>query len=191
MRGRMKREFGGRLIDVAGAIDMHCHPFPDLFPRLADDIDIAIAARDAGLKALMLKCHHESTVSRAYLIQRVVPGIRVFGGVVLNSYVGGINPAAVEAALRLGGKEVWMPTIDVGYHAEVHGGTGGYDAQKGGVAARGSGFWTPRISSSPRSRRCSSWWRSTTPSSAPAICRRARSLRWSGPHTTWASRRSW
>jgi hypothetical protein len=82
---------------------MHCHPFPDLFPRLADDLDIAIAARDAGLKALMLKCHHESTVSRAYLIQRVVPGIRVFGGVVLNSYVGGINAAAVETALRLGG----------------------------------------------------------------------------------------
>ncbi|HZT18671.1 MAG TPA: DUF6282 family protein, partial [Dongiaceae bacterium] len=100
----MKREFGGHLIDVAGAIDMHCHPFPDLFPRLADDIDIAVAARDAGMKALMLKCHHESTVSRAYLVQRMVPGIRVFGGVVLNSYVGGINPAAVEAALRLGGK---------------------------------------------------------------------------------------
>ena len=134
----MKREFGGHLIDVAGAIDMHCHPFPDLFPRLADDIDIAIAARDAGLKALMLKCHHESTVSRAYLIQRIVPGIRVFGGVVLNSYVGGINPAAVEAALRLGGKEVWMPTIDAGYHAEVHGGTGGY------AVARASGSSTAR-----------------------------------------------
>jgi hypothetical protein len=133
----MKREFGGHLIDVAGAIDMHCHPFPDLFPRLADDIDIAIAARDAGLKALMLKCHHESTVSRAYLISRIVPDIRVFGGVVLNSYVGGINPAAVEAALRLGGKEVWMPTIDAGYHGEVHGGTGGYDAQKGGRQAEG------------------------------------------------------
>jgi hypothetical protein len=135
----MKREFGGHLIDVAGAIDMHCHPFPDLFPRLADDIDIAIAARDAGLKALMLKCHHESTVSRAYLVQRMVPGIRVFGGVVLNSYVGGINPAAVEAALRLGGREVWMPTIDAGYHGEVHGGTGGYDAQMGGRG--GEGIW--------------------------------------------------
>ena len=134
-----KREYGGRLIDVEGAVDLHCHPFPDLFPRLADDLDIAIAARDAGMKALMLKCHHESTVSRAYLIQRVVPGIHVFGGVVLNSYVGGINPAAVEAALRLGGKEVWMPTIDAGYHAEKHGGTGGYDAQQGGRG--GEGIW--------------------------------------------------
>jgi hypothetical protein len=134
------RTYGGPLIDMEDAIDLHCHPFPDLFPRLADDIDIAIAARDAGMKAIVLKCHHESTVSRAYLVQRMVPDIRVLGGVVLNSYVGGINPAAVEAALRLGGVEVWMPTIDAGYHAQVHGGTGGYDAQKGGRAG-GEGIW--------------------------------------------------
>lgn len=134
-----KRIFGGPLIDMEGTIDLHCHPFPDLFPRLADDLDIAIAARDAGLKAVVLKCHHENTVSRAYLVERVVPGIRVFGGVVLNSYVGGINPAAVEAALRLGGKEVWMPTVDAGHHGVVHGGTGGYDSQRGGRS--GDGIW--------------------------------------------------
>jgi hypothetical protein len=135
-----KRSFGGQLIDVEDAIDLHCHPYPDLFPRLADDIDIAIAARDAGMRAIVFKCHHENTVSRAYLVQRMVPGIRVFGGVVLNSYVGGLNPAAVEAALRLGGKEVWMPTVDAGYHAQVHGSTGGYDAQGGG-RQQSEGIW--------------------------------------------------
>jgi hypothetical protein len=134
-----KRTYGGPLIGLEDAIDLHCHPYPDLFPRLGDDFDIALAARDAGMKALVLKCHHESTVSRAYLVQRMVPDIRVYGGVVLNSYVGGINPAAVEAALRLGGKEVWMPTIDAGYHAQVHGGAGGYDSQKGGRG--GEGIW--------------------------------------------------
>lgn len=134
-----RRTYGGPLIDMEGAIDLHCHPFPDLFPRLADDIDIAIAARDAGMQALVMKCHHENTVSRAYLVQRIVPGIQVFGGVVLNNYVGGINPAAVEAALRLGGKEVWMPTVDAGYHAKLHGGTGGYDSQEGG--RQGEGIW--------------------------------------------------
>lgn len=135
-----RRTYGGPLIEMDEAIDLHCHPFPDLFPRLADDIDIAIAARNAGMKAIVLKCHHESTVSRAYLVQRMVPDIKVLGGVVLNSYVGGINPAAVEAAIRLGGVEVWMPTIDAGYHAQVHGGTGGYDAQTGGLSG-GEGIW--------------------------------------------------
>lgn len=135
-----RRTYGGPLIDLEGATDLHCHPYPDLFPRLADDFDIVIAARDAGLRAIMLKCHHESTVSRAYLVQRVVPDIQVFGGVVLNSYVGGINAAAVEAALRLGGREVWMPTVDAGYHAEVHGGTGGYESQAGG-RSQAEGIW--------------------------------------------------
>lgn len=135
----MSRTFGGPLISTNEAIDLHCHPYPDLFPRLGDDIDIVMRARDDGFKAMLLKCHHESTVSRAYLVGRIVPGIRVFGGIVLNSYVGYINPAAVEAALRLGGKEVWMPTIDAGYHVEVYGGAGGYDAQQGGLG--GEGIW--------------------------------------------------
>lgn len=134
-----QRTYGGPLIDIAGSIDLHCHPYPDLFPRLADDLDIARAARDAGMRAIVLKCHHENTVSRAYLVQRVVPDIQVFGGIVLNNYVGGINPAAVEAALRLGGAEVWMPTVDAGYHAQLHGGTGGYDSQGGGI--KGEGIW--------------------------------------------------
>jgi hypothetical protein len=125
---------------MTGAVDLHCHPYPDLFPRLADDFDIVRAARDVGMKAIVLKCHHESTVSRAYLVQRVIPGIKVYGGVVLNYYVGGLNPAAVEAALRLGGREVWMPTVDAGYHAEVHGGTGGYDNQQGG-RSQAEGIW--------------------------------------------------
>jgi hypothetical protein len=136
-----KRTYGGPLIDVQGAVDLHCHPYPDLFPRLADDFDIVRAARDAGMKAIVLKCHHENTVSRAYLVQRVIPGIKVYGGIVLNYYVGGLNPAAVEASLRLGGKEVWMPTVDAGYHAEVHGGTGGYDSQQGG-RSQAEGIWT-------------------------------------------------
>src|SRR5215212_4634548 len=136
-----KRTYGGELVDITGAIDLHCHPYPDLFPRLADDFDIVRAARDSGMDAIVLKCHHENTVSRAYLVQRMFPDIRVYGGIVLNYYVGGINPAAVEASLRLGGKEVWMPTVDAGFHAEIHGGTGGYESQGGGIS-RSEGIWT-------------------------------------------------
>jgi hypothetical protein len=126
----------GMLIDVSGAVDLHCHPFPDLFPRLADDVAVAQFANERGLKAIVIKCHHESSVSRAYLVQKQFPELRVFGGIVLNHTVGGINPAAADAALRLGAKEVWMPTVDASYHAEVHGGTGGYDVQVSGAGAR-------------------------------------------------------
>ncbi len=108
----------GPLIDVTGAVDMHCHPHPDLFPRLADDLEVVQHAGQVGLRAVMIKCHSEPTVSRAYLAEKISPGVQVFGGIVLNRSVGGINPAAAEAALRLGAKEVWMPTVDARYHGE-------------------------------------------------------------------------
>jgi hypothetical protein len=126
----------GTLIDVTGAIDLHCHPYPDLFPRLTDDVGIAAYAQERGLKAFMIKCHHESSVSRAYHVQKQFPDLLVFGGIVLNHAVGGINPAAAEAALTLGGKEVWMPTVDAAHHAEAHGGTGAYDVQASGGKTR-------------------------------------------------------
>ena len=91
-------------VSVEGAIDLHIHTHPCLFPRIGDDRAIVAAAAAAGMRGVMLKCHHESSVSRAYLVNAEFPDIDVFGGIVLNSYVGGINPAAVEAALRLGGK---------------------------------------------------------------------------------------
>jgi hypothetical protein len=46
----------------------------------------------------------------------VTPGVRVFGGLVLNESVGGFNPAAVEAALRLGAAQIWMPTLSAAAH---------------------------------------------------------------------------
>ncbi len=126
----------GPLVDVTGAVDLHCHPAPDLFPRLADDVEVAEHARGMGLRAVMIKSHYEPSASRAAHTQRIVPGIEVFGGIVLNHSVGGVNPAAAEAALKLGAREVWMPTVDARYHAEVHGGTGSYDVQQSAGSPR-------------------------------------------------------
>ena len=43
------------------------------------------------------------TASRAALVMKVVPGIEVFGGIVLNKAVGGVNPDAVEWMHRVYG----------------------------------------------------------------------------------------
>lgn len=129
-------------VKLDGAIDLHVHSYPCVFQRRIDDRQAAQAAAEAGMAGLMLKCHHESTVSRAYLIQKEFPQLKIFGGVVLNQFVGGINPAAAEVALRLGGKEVWMPTIDAAHHIEVHGARGSYDVQ----STQGGFFWGEPIS---------------------------------------------
>lgn len=117
------------LITMKGACDLHIHTAPDIFPRIADDIETAVACRDAGMKAIMLKCHADTTMTRAWHTQRQVPGIKVFGGIVLNLNVGGINPAAVDVALKMGAAQVWMPTYHSLAHYKVTGKVGGYGHQ--------------------------------------------------------------
>ncbi len=99
---------------------MHVHSSPDVRPRLLDDIQVAQAARDAGMRAVLLKSHVTLTADRAAIAERVVGGIRVWGGLALNDAVGGLNPAAVEGAIRMGARIIWMPTIsaacDVAYY---------------------------------------------------------------------------
>ena len=124
----------GPFVDMQGAVDVHVHSEPDLFPRIADDVGVARHAASLGLRAISLKCHSERTTSRAYMTMQQVPGIQVVGGIVLNRAVGGINPDAVEAALQLGARHVWMPTVDAANHARTFGSTGAYDKQASTMA---------------------------------------------------------
>src|SRR5262245_53451290 len=104
---------------LAGVIDIHAHAAPQTgalnFQRQFDAIQAAQIARIYGMRGIVLKEHTTETASWAYLVSQVVPGVEVFGGIVLNRYVGGMNPSAVEAmALTRGGlgKVVYMPTMD-------------------------------------------------------------------------------
>jgi Family of unknown function (DUF6282) len=109
---------------AAGVIDMHVHSHPDVFGRNMDDIDIAQLAKSKGMRGILLKNHISETASRAALVMKVVPGIEVFGGVVLNRAVGGINPDAVEWMHRVygsRGKVVWLPTFESDKHVKTFG----------------------------------------------------------------------
>ncbi len=106
---------------LEGAIDLHIHSAPDVDPRRYDDLELAREAARAGLRAILIKNHHSSTVERAWLVSKVVPQIHVFGGLVLNETVGGLNPAAVRLALTLGARQVWMPTRSARNHRQRQG----------------------------------------------------------------------
>ena len=110
---------------LAGAVDLHVHSAPDVDKRRFDDLELARAAKDAGVGAVLIKSHQNSTVERAWLVAQCVPGIRVYGGLVLNETVGGLNPAAVRLALDLGARQVWMPTRSARNHRVYHGQAGG------------------------------------------------------------------
>lgn len=93
-------------------IDTHVHTAPDVVPRLMNDTALAQAADAAGYRAVVLKSHHTVTAPRATLAQGHVDSVEVLGGVVLNLHAtGGINRYAVEAALELGARVIWLPTF--------------------------------------------------------------------------------
>ena len=128
---------------LAGVIDIHAHVAPETkalnFQRAFDAIQAAQIAKIYGMRGIVLKEHTTETASWAYLVSQMVPGIEVFGGIVLNRYVGGMNPAAVEAmALTRGGrgKVVYMPTMDAEYRNE---------GQPGRVAVSRNGQLLPEV----------------------------------------------
>src|SRR5262249_7395076 len=104
---------------TAGMIDFHVHTYPDNFDRTVSAVEAAQGARERGLKAIVLKGGAFETVTRAAQANEAVPGIKVYGGVVMNWPTGGINPAAVEAmaGFRGGGADklgesVWLARLN-------------------------------------------------------------------------------
>ena len=100
---------------LQGAIDFHIHSGPDSHPRYGSCMDLARQARDAGLRAIVLKDQLTQSIHKAYFVNRYVEGIQAFGGITLNRTVGGYDVRTVEYACRLGAKVVWLATHDSGY----------------------------------------------------------------------------
>jgi hypothetical protein len=116
------------IISVAGFIDTHVHTGPAPFRRIGDTIDVAKWCRDAGMAGIVVKSHFEATISKVYHARKEIPDLGVYAGIALNRGVGGINPLAVEQALRQDAKFVWMPTIDAANHVRVFGAAGAFGA---------------------------------------------------------------
>jgi hypothetical protein len=108
---------------LEGTVDLHVHPAPSPMPRRMDGAEAARLAGDAGFEAIVVKSHHHSTVMDVLALEQAGVGhgdARLFGGIALNGAVGGINPMAVDLALKMGGKIVWFPTIASANHIRHH-----------------------------------------------------------------------
>lgn len=96
-----------------GAYDLHVHSTPSAFPRLQDGVEIIKEADASKMAGILLKSHYESTAVRAELINKYSNcKTRAYGSLALNWPCGGLNRYAVENALKVGAKIIWMPTRD-------------------------------------------------------------------------------
>tara|TARA_R110000787_G_scaffold31360_7_gene83300 strand:+ start:1058 stop:2074 length:1017 start_codon:yes stop_codon:yes gene_type:complete len=107
---------------LKNAIDIHTHLDPDSFGphstqarRELDVVDMAKRAKESGMRGFVIKQHYDQTAQLAYIANKVVPGVEVFGQLCLNLTVGGLNPAAVHHFGEIKGgraRIVSMPTWD-------------------------------------------------------------------------------
>ena len=148
--GKGVRPITEKLVDelIQGGILVHEHGGSEPIPRMYDEFDMGISFTRAGLRAAVIKTHYSPSASRVGLVQRYVnewaereglAPVEIFGGLVLNYPVGGLNPAAVRACARFpNGKFVWMPTVDSFNHIQVtQGASTGYiqDVVQAGIRA--------------------------------------------------------
>jgi hypothetical protein len=108
---------------LVGAIDMHQHLGPSVIPRALDAIDGAKEAEAAGMKAIVVKDHQFPSMATAALAKKALgpdSSLIVASSIALNHEMGGLNVAAVETAINMGVKVVWMPTISTENHHVAH-----------------------------------------------------------------------
>ena len=104
---------------LAGVSDIHIHAAPDSRPRAINELAFARAARQAGYRAIMYKSNDWSCHDRAFLVREALPGIEVFGSIIMNRLLGEkVNVHAARQALATTGnlcRCIWMPTQDAAY----------------------------------------------------------------------------
>lgn len=117
-------EEGKKLLEMAqslleGAYDLHIHASPDVKERCVSDVEAAQQARDVGMAGILIKNHYTLTADRASIATNLTD-FPTYGSIALNLSVGGLNPAAVETAVKMGAREIWMPTVDSKSYLDFH-----------------------------------------------------------------------
>src|SRR5258705_7035065 len=105
---------------LVDAIDLHCHSGPAAMPRILDHHEELMDAAAAKFRAVLYKDHFYGGMAHAILLEKLFPetNVKLFSGIALNNASGGINPHAVNHAINIGAKIVWLPTLSAANHIE-------------------------------------------------------------------------
>ena len=104
---------------LRGTIDLHVHAGPHLTssPRSVDPMEAALQAKAVGMRGLVYMDVMENSSGIAWLVNRIVDDIELFGGIILNTVYGGMNPRAVRTALYYGDGAKF---VSFGAHSTYH-----------------------------------------------------------------------
>jgi len=113
---------------LKGVIDLHIHAGPSVADRSVEAAEMLRRAVEAGYRGFVVKDHYIPTMMSAILVEKHLNSaanpVHVYGGICLNNSVGGFNLLALDAALGMGAKFVWFPTVSSKNHIDGHKGKG-------------------------------------------------------------------
>lgn len=94
---------------IRQGVDLHVHIGPEIIPRKYT-VEKLLRSEKGKIAGMVLKNHFYPT---SPLVPRTSDKPCLFGSIVLNNFVGGLNPEAIYAASLVGPKPllVWFPTV--------------------------------------------------------------------------------
>jgi len=106
---------------LKGMYDLHVHASPSMARRKLTALEALKVASNEGMGGFLLLDHTYNTAAVAQVLNELGYETRVFGSILLNESVGGLNPSVVEAAIGLGTMQIQMPTYSSRNHKERYG----------------------------------------------------------------------
>jgi len=108
-------------ISLKGMYDLHVHASPSIIRRKLTSFEVLKLASSEGMAGVLLLDHTHNTTMVAAVMNEMGYGTKIFGSILLNESVGGLNPFVVESAIQLGTKQIQMPTYSSRSHKEKYG----------------------------------------------------------------------
>lgn len=107
---------------LKGILDIHVHAGPSVANRELDAAGMLKEAAAAGYRGFLVKDHYFPTCMGARMVQEHcdAQGVEIYSAMALNNAVGVFNAMAVDAAVNMGAKIIYFPTVSSKNHIDHH-----------------------------------------------------------------------
>lgn len=107
---------------LKGILDIHVHAGPSVANRELDAADMLKEAIAAGYRGFLVKDHYFPSCMGVKMVQEHcdAKGVEIYSSMAINHSVGLFNPLAVDAAINMGAKIIYFPTISCKNHIDHH-----------------------------------------------------------------------
>lgn len=107
---------------LKGIIDLHVHAGPSVANRAVDAADMLKEAIVAGYRGFLVKDHYFPSCMGVKMVQEHcdAQGVKIYSSMALNNSMGLFNALALDAAINMGAKIIYFPTVSSKNHIDHH-----------------------------------------------------------------------